>query len=63
MKGAIITGPTGAVGRALIENLIENGIKVLAVTRKNTKRLSNIPSSPLVRTVGLDLSELKSFPK
>lgn len=63
MKGAIITGPTGAVGRALIETLIENGIKVLAVTRKNTKRLSNIPSSPLVRTVGLDLSELKSLPE
>lgn len=63
MKGAMITGPTGAVGRALIEILIENGINVLAVTRKNTKRLSNIPSSPLVRTVGLDLSELKSLPE
>ena len=63
MKGAIITGPTGAVGRALIESLIENGIKVLAVTRKNTKRLSNIPDSPLVRTIGLDLSELKSLPE
>ena len=63
MKGVVITGPTGAVGRALIEILIENGINVLAVTRKNTKRLSNIPSSPLVRTVGLDLSELKSLPE
>ena len=63
MKGVIITGPTGAVGRALIESLIENGINVLAVTRKNTKRLSNIPSSPLVRTVGLDLSEIKNLPE
>ena len=62
MKGAIVTGPTGAVGRALIESLIENGVEVLAVTRKNTKRLSNIPDSPLVRNVGLDLSGIKELP-
>lgn len=62
MKGAIVTGPTGAVGRALIESFIANDIEVLAVTRRNTKRLSNIPGSPLVKTVGLDLSELKKLP-
>lgn len=62
MNGAVITGPTGAVGSALIESLIENGVNVLAVTRRNTKRLSNIPKSKLVRTVGLDLSELKELP-
>ena len=63
MKGAVITGPTGAVGTALIESLIENGVNVLAVTRRNTKRLSNIPKSDLVRTVELDLSELKELPE
>ena len=62
MKGAIVTGPTGAVGRALIECLTENGIEVLAVTRKDTKRLSNIPESPLVKTVGIDLSRIKELP-
>ncbi|MBQ3902609.1 MAG: NAD(P)-dependent oxidoreductase [Lachnospiraceae bacterium] len=62
MKGAIVTGPTGAVGRALIECLTENGIEVLAVTRKDTKRLSNIPESPLVKTVGIDLSGIKELP-
>ena len=62
MKGAIVTGPTGAVGRALIECLTENGVEVLAVTRRNTKRLSNIPVSPLVRVIELDLSELKELP-
>ena len=63
MKTVVITGPTGAIGTALMENLIEKGIHVYAVVRKDSRRLSRIPESPLVTPVllGLDeLSELKN---
>ena len=63
MKRAIITGPTGAIGVALIQTLIEQNIEVLAVVRKGSKRISNIPQSEYVRVVELDLSELNKLPE
>lgn len=63
MKRAIVTGPTGAVGVALIQTLIEKDVEVLAVVRKGSKRISNIPQSERVRIVEFDLSELKKLPE
>lgn len=62
MKRAVITGPTGAIGTALIEKLIQEGVQVYAVVREDSCRIGRIPKSPLVTPVllGLDrLSELK----
>lgn len=61
LKKAIITGPTGAVGVSLIEELISKGIYVTAVCRPASKRLSSIPKSPLVNIVECDISNLKSL--
>ena len=43
MKRAIITGATGAIGTALIDELLSNDIEIMVVTRKESKRNSVIP--------------------
>lgn len=62
MHSAIITGPTGAVGMGLIDNLISRGIKVAAVVRPGSKRAADIPSHELVTKIECGLSEIKSLP-
>ena len=62
MKRAVITGPTGAIGTALIAELISHGIEVEAVVRPDSRRTDNIPKSPLVHIVPCDLKEL-NIPK
>lgn len=63
MKRVIITGPTGSIGIALIQILIDNNIEVLAVVRRGSKRLSNIPQSKNVQIVELDLAEMEKLPE
>ena len=58
MKKVIVTGPTGAIGVALIQELITNNVKVYAVCRKDSKRKRNIPSHPLVEIIDCDLDQL-----
>lgn len=54
----VITGPTGAIGIALIRKCIERKIKVLAICHKNSARIKNIPSNELITVVEADLSQL-----
>lgn len=61
MKKAIITGPTGAVGVSLINELIEHGIHVTAVCRPNSKRLKVIPKHNMVQLVECDLNQLEAL--
>ncbi|MDY3920321.1 MAG: NAD(P)H-binding protein, partial [Candidatus Limivivens sp.] len=61
MKRAIITGPTGAVGTALIEKLTQAEVEVTAVCRQNSKRIQNIKKSDLVKVVECDLDQLLSL--
>ena len=51
MRQAIITGPTGAVGMALIDNLISEEIKVAAIVRPGSKRAERIPMHELVTKI------------
>ena len=62
MKRVVVTGPTGAVGVGLIQNLIKDDIEVIAVVRPGSKRVSNIPSNPLARVVFCALEELEKLP-
>lgn len=62
MKTAVITGPTGSIGIALIQKLIENHVNVIAVVRPGSKRADRIPESPYVTKVSCDLSDLASLP-
>ena len=61
MKKIAITGPTGAIGIALINECITQGIEVYALCRKNSKRVHNIPHSELVHIVECDLSDIKKL--
>ncbi len=56
LKKIVITGPTGAVGMAMIKLCIENGIQVLAIVRKGSPRNERIPKNPLVKVVECDMS-------
>ena len=64
MKRAVITGPTGSIGVALVECLAANGVEVVAVVRPNSKRSDRIKENELVHKVecGLDnLSQLSEL--
>lgn len=54
-----ITGPTGAIGIAIIKEMIKHNIEVLAICNPNSKRISRIPDNPLVKVVLCDLDELE----
>ena len=60
MKRAIITGPTGSIGVALILKLLEEGYYVYAICRKDSKRITNIPAHEDVEIVPCDLSDIIS---
>lgn len=59
MKKVIITGPTGAVGVSLIQELIKHDIEVTAVCRPASKRLDAIPKHPLVNIVECGVESLE----
>ena len=61
MKKAVITGPTGAVGVALIEELLAHHVEVTAVCRPASGRMGQIPRHPLVQVVQCDLSQLPTL--
>lgn len=63
MRRVIITGPTGAIGVALIEECISQGVEVVAVVHPESKRKNNIPQDKLVRIVECDLSEMEKLPE
>lgn len=53
----VVTGPTGAIGHALIEVCIENNIEVLAVCHRNSHRKDSLPRSEYVNILELDMDE------
>ena len=56
-KRVIITGPTGAVGMALIQKCIAEKTEVLALCHKGSKRIADIPENLFVTVKAADLSE------
>lgn len=61
MKSIVISGPTGAIGMALIEKCIQENTRVLAICHKGSARVANIPDSPLVQVVEADLCDYKQL--
>lgn len=59
----VITGPTGAIGMALIKRCIEEKIHVVAVCHKKSVRIAQIPQSPYVQIVEADLADLSRLDK
>lgn len=60
MQRAIITGATGAIGTALINELISNNVEVLVFCREDSKRNDRIPVHKLVTKKYCSLDELSS---
>lgn len=58
MKRAIITGATGSVGTALINELINHNVEVLVFCREGSARNINIPTHHLVKKVFCNLEQL-----
>lgn len=61
MKRAIITGATGAIGTALIDELVNHGIQVLVLCRNGSNRNQRIPEHPLVEKKYCALEELATL--
>lgn len=60
MRRAIITGATGAIGTALIQELIAKKIEVLVFCRKESSRNYQIPQNPFVKIKYCSLNQLAS---
>lgn len=56
-KRIVITGPTGAVGMALIQNYIAHGCEVVALCHRGSSRNEHLPESPLLHLVETDLAD------
>ena len=63
MKRIIITGPTGAIGIALIRHCIRAGIEVTAVCRPGSKRKNRIPINKNVKILECSLDNLTCLPQ
>lgn len=61
MDRVMLTGPTGAIGIALIQYCIEKNTEVYAICRRNSSRISRIPQHSLVHVLEYNLEELKGL--
>lgn len=61
MKRIVISGPTGAIGMALIEKCIAEKTHVLAICHRGSARIKYIPDSPYVEVMEADLSEYRNL--
>lgn len=58
MRRVVVSGATGAIGTALTKQLVDQGVEVLVLCRKDSKRIKNIIESPLVKMKYCALNEL-----
>lgn len=61
MKRVIITGSTGAIGRALIKEFVDSGIEVLVFAREGSRRNGNILNHPFVQIKYCALDQLENI--
>ena len=61
MKRAIVTGPTGVIGTALVKKLIAENVEIYAVIRSTSKRINTIPNDALVHIIKCDINNLKEL--
>ena len=61
MKRVIVTGATGLIGLALIEECIKNNCEVYAIVRPGSLRTNVLPVSKLIHIIECDLSRLQTL--
>ncbi|MCI5613573.1 MAG: NAD(P)-dependent oxidoreductase [Agathobacter sp.] len=62
MERIVVTGPTGAIGLALLEKCIKEKVFVYAVCRPDSKRICHIPKSKYITIIECGLDDLKKLP-
>ncbi|MDO4620258.1 MAG: NAD(P)-dependent oxidoreductase [Lachnospiraceae bacterium] len=60
-QSAVITGATGVVGTALVEELLHRGIRVLALLREGSPNNDRLPAHPLLTIKNCSLDRLGTF--
>lgn len=63
LKTAVITGPTGAIGVALCNRLLREGLTVYAVCRPSSPRADALPVHEHLHKVACDASDYASLPE
>lgn len=63
MKRIIITGPTGAIGMALIQKCITENIEAAVICHRESARIAQIPASDKIKVIECNLDELKTLPE
>ena len=58
MRRAVITGATGAVGTALIRELLDHNVELLIFCHKDSGRNGRIPEHPLIEKIECSLEQL-----
>ena len=61
MRRIVITGATGAIGTAVVKQMIKENVEVLVLCRENSKRNDRIPKHDLVKMKYCSLDELKDL--
>ena len=63
IQRAIVTGPTGAIGTALIRELLARGAAVMAVVRPGSPRIQQVPKDKNVALIECDLADYARLPE
>ena len=65
MKKAIVTGGTGLIASGVVECLLDNDIKVLALGRKEigVSKISHLSDHPNLKYIQLEMSEVEKLPQ
>lgn len=61
MKNVIVTGSTGEIGLALVEELLSHNKNVTALVRPHSKRIGRLPQNEKLRIVEWDMKNLTKF--
>lgn len=61
MENVIITGATGMVGATMIEQMLNDGIKITAIIRPSSKKANNLISHPNLSVLECDIDNLLSM--
>lgn len=61
IKAAVVTGPTGAIGIALCQRLLDAGAAVYAAIRPDSERSKKLPKNKNLHVVSCDLKEVAAL--
>ncbi len=54
MKKIVVSGATSMIGVATINEAIKNNIEVLAIIRKDSKKIDRLPKSNIIKLLQYD---------